>query len=74
MGEDDQKKIIKGFRIPYPEFGITPEVIIKGDVVKVSGTEGKPFIVVNEKDKRTLSEKLQDELEPIITAPMMDKE
>ena len=27
-----------------------------------------------QKDERTPSEKLQDEIEPIITAPMMDKE
>ena len=74
MSEDSQEKLIKGFQIPYPKFDIIPEVIIKGDVVKVPGTEEKPFVVVNEKDKRTPSEKLQDDLEPIITAPMMDKE
>ena len=28
----------------------------------------------NQKDERTPSEKLQDDLEPIITAPMMDME
>jgi hypothetical protein len=52
MSEDSQKEIIKGFQIPYPEFGIVPKVIIKGDAIKVPGTEVNPSItIVNEGDK-----------------------
>jgi|15BtaG_2_1085339.scaffolds.fasta_scaffold69386_4 hypothetical protein len=50
MSEDSQEKLIKGFQIPYPEFDTIPEVKIKGDVVKVPGTEGKPSIVVITQD------------------------
>jgi len=52
MSEDSQEKLIKGFQIPYPEFGIVPKVIIKGDAIKVPGTEVNPSItIVNEGDK-----------------------
>jgi len=36
--------------------------------------EGWDRIFKKEKEMKTESEKMQDELEPIITAPMMDKE
>ena len=36
--------------------------------------EGWDRIFTKEKEMKTESEKMQDELEPIITAPMMDKE
>jgi len=38
--KDKKQDIITGFKLPYPEF-VAPKVVIKGDAVKVPGTEIK---------------------------------
>tara|TARA_R100000655_G_scaffold107181_2_gene157304 strand:- start:14 stop:211 length:198 start_codon:yes stop_codon:yes gene_type:complete len=39
--KDKEQDIITGFKLPYPEF-VAPKVVIKGDAVKVPGTEREP--------------------------------
>tara|TARA_R100001244_G_scaffold284_1_gene716 strand:+ start:94 stop:339 length:246 start_codon:yes stop_codon:yes gene_type:complete len=45
------------------------KMVEEKELLKISMKESK-----KQKDERTPSEKLQDELEPIITAPMMEME